>query len=230
MPGSSFEVITGAEALRRLLQKVQDDARQEVAWFCKAQYVAMSSGSNRAEIDALRRGVRYRVLYERAFFDDEGVFGHVVEAAEAGEVARSVPHLPLRLAVVDRSIAICPLVTAGAQSSPGEATAALVRGSILLQALISLFERYWETSVPLKVAATGEDKASDGVASRPTLSRTHRQLLSLLMAGVADRTIVGQMGLSQRTFQRQIQQLMNLAGADTRMQLAWQAARRGWLG
>lgn len=49
------------------------------------------------------------------------------------------------------------------------------------------------------------------------------------MAGVADKAIASQMGLSRRTVQRHIQHMMELAGATTRMQLAWQAARRGWL-
>lgn len=228
-PGQLIEVITGAEALRQHLRQMQDNARHEMLWFCKAQYVAMPSGSNRAEYDALARGVRYRVLYEQAFFDDEGAVDNVVEGVRAGEVARSVPHLPLRLAVADRAIAICPLVPGGPQGSPQVATAALVRGSSLLEALISLFERYWETAVPLNVSVSGGVEGSDGVVDADPLTETDRRLLSLLVAGVADKAIASQMGLSRRTVQRHIQHMMTLAGADTRMQLAWQAARRGWL-
>lgn len=50
-----------------------------------------------------------------------------------------------------------------------------------------------------------------------------------VVAGIADKAIASQMGLSRRTIQRHIQRMMSLAGATTRMQLAWQAARRGWL-
>lgn len=147
----------------------------------------MPSGSNRAEYDALARGVRYRVLYERAFFDAEGAVDNVVEGVRAGEVARSVPHLPLRLAVADRAIAICPLVPGGPQGSRHVVTAALVRGSSLLEALISLFERYWETAVPLNVSASGGVEGSDGVVDADPLTETDRRLLSLLVAGVADK-------------------------------------------
>lgn len=103
-----IEVITGADALRQHLRRIQADTRDEMLWFCKAQYVAMPSGSNSEEFDALARGVRYRVLYEKAFFDDEGAVDNVIEGVRAGEVARAVAHLPLRLAVSDRAIAICP--------------------------------------------------------------------------------------------------------------------------
>lgn len=173
--------------------------------------------------------MRYRVLYEKAFFDDAGAVDNVVAGVRAGEVARAVPHLPLRLAVADRAIAVCPLVPGGPQGSPDEPTAALVRDSNLLAALIALFERYWEDAVPLDVDDSGAVAGTDGVGAGDPLSATDRRLLSLLVAGVADKAIATQMGLSRRTVQRHIQHMMELAGAATRMQLAWQAARRGWL-
>jgi DNA-binding CsgD family transcriptional regulator/sugar-specific transcriptional regulator TrmB len=227
--GQLIEVITGADALRQHLRRIQADTRDEMLWFCKAQYVAMPSGSNRAEYEALARGVRYRVLYEKAFFDDEGAVDNVIEGVRAGEVARAVPHLPLRLAVADRAVAICPLVPGGPYGSPEEPTAALVRDSSLLAALIALFERYWDDAVPLHVDDSGTVSGTDGAAGTDPLSTTDRRLLSLLVAGVTDKAIASQMGLSRRTVQRHIQHLMTFAGAATRMQLAWQAARRGWV-
>ncbi|MFI1393615.1 helix-turn-helix domain-containing protein [Streptomyces sp. NPDC020681] len=227
--GQLIEVITGAEALRQNLRQVQDNARHELLWFCKAQYVAMPSGSNSAEFDALARGVRYRVLYEQAFFDDPGSVDNVAKAVIAGEVARAVPQLPLRLAVADRTVAVCPLVPGGPGGSQEEPTAALVRGSSLLDALVALFERYWETAVPLNVTESGAVSGTDGSANGASLSAADQHLLSLLVAGIADKAIASQLGLSKRTVQRRIQHLMTLAGAATRMQLAWQAARRGWM-
>jgi DNA-binding CsgD family transcriptional regulator len=227
--GELIEVITGADALRQHLFRIQADTRDEMLWFCKAQYVAMPSGSNQAEFEALARGVRYRALYEKAFFDDEGAVDNVIEGVRAGEVARAVPHLPLRLAVSDRAIAICPLVPGGPYGSPEEPTAALVRDSSLLAALIALFERYWDDAVPLRVDDSGTVSGTDGTSGADSLSSTDRRLLSLLVAGVTDKAIASQMGLSRRTVQRHIQQLMTFAGAATRMQLAWQAARRDWV-
>ncbi|WP_308405242.1 LuxR C-terminal-related transcriptional regulator [Streptomyces sp. B93] len=197
-------------------------------WFCKPQYVAMPAGSNQAEFDALARGVRYRVLYEKGYFDDEGAVDNVARAVHAGEIARAVPHLPLRLAIADRSIAVCPLVPGGAQGSPEPPTAALIRDSSLLAALTALFERYWEDAVPLVVDDSGAVTGTDAAAPDP-LSALDRRLLSLLVAGIADKAIATQIGLSRRTVQRHVQRMMQLAGATTRTQLAWQAAGRGWL-
>ncbi|MEU3054756.1 helix-turn-helix transcriptional regulator [Streptomyces griseus] len=226
--GQLLEVITGAEALRHCLRQLQKGAQDEMLWFCKAQYVAMPSGSNRDEFDALARGVRYRVLYEKAFFDDEDAVSNVMAGVQAGEVARAVPQLPLRLAIVDRAVAVFPLVSGGPHGSPEEPTTALVRDSNLLAALIALFERYWEDAVPLDIDDTGRP-ADGGPHSPDVLSPTDRRLLSLLVAGVSDKTIASQMQLSRRTVQRRIQSLMERSDAATRMQLAWHAARHGWL-
>ncbi|MEU7407639.1 helix-turn-helix domain-containing protein, partial [Streptomyces sp. NPDC044948] len=187
--GQLLEVITGAEALRQHLRQIQTSVREEMLWFCKAQYVAMPSGSNTEEFDALARGVRYRVLYEKAFFDDEGAVDNVVAGVRAGEVARAVPELPLRLAIADRAVAVFPLVAGGPHGSPEEPTTALVRDSNLLAALIALFERYWEDAVPLDVDDTGELSGTDGPAAPDALAPTDRRLLSLLVAGVADKAI-----------------------------------------
>ncbi|MFI6063374.1 helix-turn-helix domain-containing protein [Streptomyces sp. NPDC051286] len=226
--GQLLEVITGAEALRQRLRQIQTDAREELLWFCRAQYVAMPSGTNTEEYEALARGVRYRVLYEKALFDDEGAVDNVVAGVRAGEIARAVPWLPLRLAIADRSVGIFPLVPGGPHGSPDQPTTALVRDRNLLSALVALFESYWENAVPLHLSETG-DLATDDTETHPSLSQADSKLLSLLVAGVADKAIASQKGLSRRTVQRRIQNLMERAGAGTRMQLAWQAARRGWL-
>ena len=54
-------------------------------------------------------------------------------------------------------------------------------------------------------------------------------LVSLLVAGVPDKSIATQLGVSQRTVQRRVSNIMELAGTQTRMQLAWRAATEHWL-
>ncbi|MGW2563235.1 helix-turn-helix domain-containing protein [Streptomyces sp. NPDC001514] len=227
--GEVVEIVTGAAALRQRLRQVQDSARHELLWFCKAQYVAMPSGTNQAEFDALARGVGYRVLYEQAFFDDSGSVDNVVRAVRAGEDARAVPALPLRMAIADRSVAICPLAPAGSAGSPRDVTAAVVRGSSLLEALVALFERYWEVGAPLRVTPEGQIGETGLTADDASITPEDQHLLSLMVAGITDESIAGQLGVSKRTVQRRIQSLMNLAGVATRMQLGWQAARRNWI-
>jgi DNA-binding CsgD family transcriptional regulator len=146
---------------------------------------------------------------------------------QAGEVARAAPFLPVRMAISDRSIALCPLVSGG--DGVGEPTAALVRDSSLLTALLALFDSYWATSSPLRVRLDASDPGIDVVSRSTPVTDEDRELLSLLVAGVSDKAVATRLGVSTRTIQRRISDLMTQSGAKSRMQLAWQVARRGWL-
>jgi DNA-binding CsgD family transcriptional regulator len=210
------EVLTGAEAIREQALSLQRDAREEVLWFCRENPIAMTAAENDEEFHALARGVRYRVIYEAARLEEPGTLASLADGIRAGEQARSISKLPIRIAIADRSMALCPL---GDEDS-GEPTAALVRGTSLLIALISLFESYWERAAPLRIDATS-------VEGR--LAEAERQLLSLLVGGVSDDAIARRLQISPRTVQRRVLELMRRANARSRMQLSWQACKLGWL-
>jgi DNA-binding NarL/FixJ family response regulator len=55
------------------------------------------------------------------------------------------------------------------------------------------------------------------------------RILTLLTAGLPDDVIARELGISERTYQRRVRAMMERVNAQTRFQLARQAARRGWL-
>lgn len=226
-PTQLVEVITGVPAIRQALRTLQLATREEVLWFCRAGHVAMASGENDEEYAMLARGVRYKVIYEHAMLEEPGVLEAVAVGVAAGEEARSAPRLPIRMAIADRSIALCPLVSG--QDGRVVPTAAIVRDSNLLTALIALFDIYWATGSPLRPAGSPSNgpAAIDDPAS--TVGADELELLSLLVAGVTDKAIATRLGVSIRTVQRRVSDLMVLTGATSRMQLAWQVAHRNWL-
>ncbi|MEF9883519.1 helix-turn-helix domain-containing protein [Streptomyces sp. P9-A4] len=240
--GQLVEVITGASVIRQRLRQMAYGAA-EMRWLCKARPVALAAAENDEEWELLARGVRYKTIYERELLEGPGMVDNVARSIRAGEQARAVGTLPVRLVIADSSMAICPLVyesgeggapvkgaRAGAADRVGEPTAAVVHSSSLLDALIALFESQWAAATPLHVTDSGELADVDG-GPRPAvhLADDERYLLSLIVAGVADKAIASQLWVSQRTVQRRIQTLMQRAGALTRTQLVWQAAQRGWL-
>lgn len=211
------EIVVGAGALRQRLREMQDTAREEILWFCRANPIAMQGPENEEEGSALDRGVRYQAIYERELLEKPGELASIMASVANGEEARTLPALPVRLAIADRSLAICPLVPDAARGL-GEPTAALIRSSELLDALVALFDRYWAVATPL------------GGPSEPAeLQEPEILLLSLVVSGMPDKSIATQLGVSKRTVQRRLERLMSLAGVDTRTGLAFQAARRGWL-
>jgi hypothetical protein len=170
------EVITGAETIREQALRLQSDAREEMLLFCREQAVAMTTAQNVKELQALARGVGYRVIYEAKQLEEPGMLAGMAEGIRAGEQARSISQLPIRLAIADRTTALCPL----GDEATGEPTAAPVQGTSLLIALIAPFECYWDRATPLRL---------DVGSAEGSLTDDERQLLSLLAGGASDTSM-----------------------------------------
>ncbi|MET0236461.1 MAG: helix-turn-helix domain-containing protein [Kibdelosporangium sp.] len=221
--GQFVELVHGAKAIAQRVDQLQRNARKEVRGLVKPPVVAVSAQDNDAEYDALAEGVRYRVIYDRQLLMLPGDPYQVSEAAERGEEARIAVDLPLKLAIADDDLALVPVADA---QPGGEPSAVLLHPSGLLDALIALFETLWVSSTPILVGANGEldqDRAGDV----PTAG--DMRLLSLLLAGLTDQSIAAQLRLSTRTVQRRLHDLIKITGVRTRVQLIWQATKRGWI-
>ena len=206
-----IEVITGAEALRQHLRQIQA-AHGRDALVLQGPVRGDALGKQRAEFDALARGVRYRVLYERAFFDDEGPSTTLFR--EFAQVRSPVPSASAPAAggrgPCHRGL---PARARRPPGQPGRTHRRTRTGQNLLAALIALFERYWEDAVPLDVGRLGRGRRDGRSGGPDPLSAIDRRVLALLVAGVADKAVATQLGLSRRTVQRHIQRMMELAGA-----------------
>jgi DNA-binding CsgD family transcriptional regulator len=215
------DVVRGAKAVGQRFAQLQMSAREEVLGFVKAEIAVVSPEENAEEDAAVTRGVRYRVVVERSSFERAGFFAAASESLRAGEEIRVVPELPIRLLMVDRRIALVPLLS-GPDRNIG---ALIVHRSGMLDALLALFDRVWRDGLPLVLGSDGVVEGSTGAA----LPEVDARILGLLLAGLTDQAVANQLGLSMRTVQRRVRALMDLVAAETRLQLGFQAARRGWL-
>lgn len=207
------EVVHGAEAIHQRWLQLQRSARSEIRCLDKPPYI---DPGNPAEPDLLLGGIRYRTVYDRTALDHPGKLDGVWEALAAGEDCRVASGVPIKLFIADDRMALAPL-----QQPRDIASAIITHPSALLDALIALFEGIWERAVPLR------DLQSVTIAGvgAPQLDAAQRRLLQLLAAGFQDKAIARYLGLSSRTVQRHISDLMLLLGASSRFQLGVQAAR-----
>ena len=213
------DVVRGREAVRQRFNQLQRGARREVLEFVKGDVVAVSVEENVEEEAAISRGVTYRFLLERQTLERPGLMAAVSESIRDGVELRVTRELPIRLIVVDREIAMIPLAGATDDQSGG---ALLLRAGGLLDLAVSLFEVKWRD-------ATRLDAVVDGAVEGSELSARERQILLMLNAGLTDRTVATRLGLSARTVQRYVADMMERAEIDTRLQLGVQATRRGWI-
>ncbi|WP_157839977.1 TrmB family transcriptional regulator [Streptomyces megasporus] len=213
------EELTGDD-MERVLGETLGGARQEVLRFDSPPYFWDIGRGAKDEIAQLRRGVRYRVVYTRASLAHPGYLTENVQpCVDAGEEARVVSELPVKLMVVDGRIGFVSMSIADVDVGRGTL---VVRPSALLAALRALFETYWDRALPVHPES---GTATGGARPGPA----ERRILAMLVAGVPDSRIIRELGVSRRTFFRRMELLMAQAGAASRFQLALQAQRRGWL-
>lgn len=214
------EVAVGRSAIAARFEQLQRAATEEVLLFSTPPYV-VAPIENQTELELLEQGIAYRVIYDRSALEEPSAVEQIRRFVVAGEEARAVSGLPMKLAVADRSYAIVPV---SADRPTIEAGHVLVHPSALLDALVALFEALWAQSTPLRVDPQGELAEAEH-----RLSADDTALLSLLLTGLTDQAIALQLGLSLRTVQRRLQHLMEATGAATRVQLGWLASQQGWL-
>ena len=222
--GSVMEVVVGVEQVAHRFHQLQRGAQRELLVFLVGEPIAVPrEDADMSESSALDRGVDFRVVAAKDYLDGPDVGRDVREAIAAGLELRLVDSLPLKMVVSDRERAMVPL---DLEDSGGEPSAIVVHRSGLLTALVHLFEKEWAQARPLYSTATGV-RAGSTADQQPTEGEL--EVLALLLAGISDRRVASQLGLSIRTVERRTRRLMDLAGADSRLQLGWHAARAGWL-
>ncbi|HYJ66728.1 MAG TPA: helix-turn-helix domain-containing protein [Nocardioidaceae bacterium] len=212
-PGELVEILTGEVAVARRFNEVQSSCTSELMLFDRPPYAAPPDNPRQRTV--LKRGVRWRTIYSPESLEATGRRSHVYELIAAGEEARLLRGLPMKLAIVDRRVALLPLTLEnGLQQS------AVIHRSTLLDAMVTLFEVFWERALPIK----GDRRSPGG-----PLTDTDRRLLSLMVTEAKDAAIARDLGIGVRTLRRRMQRLLQLLDADTRFQAGAQAVRRGWI-
>jgi DNA-binding CsgD family transcriptional regulator len=198
------------------VEQAERNVHHEVRRLDSPPYYMPGTG-NDTELDHLTQGIRYRVVYSQSSLEQDGYLdGNVLPCMKAGELARVLHDVPVKLSVVDDTMALVSLPIGEADTAR---SLLIVRPSSLFSALVGLFELAWRAALP--IMPSGEA----GVRLEPIEQR----LLALLSAGVADETIIRTLRISRRTFFRYLERLQARAGVNSRFQLGVQAVRTGWL-
>jgi sugar-specific transcriptional regulator TrmB len=101
IPHEGVRVFKGNQC-REFIIKSINEASKEVLIFCKQ---SSHKVRNDLEIQALKRGVTFRCLYERACLNDSNFLPLCKKVLNRGEIGRTIGLLPMNMFVVDDTIA-----------------------------------------------------------------------------------------------------------------------------
>jgi sugar-specific transcriptional regulator TrmB/DNA-binding CsgD family transcriptional regulator len=215
-----IELITQRESERQVFRQLQASAKCELVFLVRPPILISRPEAPEApdyETEARARGVRYRGIVDSDYLALPGAVEHVRADIDKGDEVRVVHRLPFKMVLADRRTALIPLDLSSPRSE-----VLLVRSSALLDALYALFESLWDRAVPVSLDRDISLEASAAIAG---VAREAREILRLMAAGLNDKAIAHELGISTRSLNRRISELMTQLNARSRFQIGWIASR-----
>ncbi|QGV82677.1 LuxR family transcriptional regulator [Streptomyces ficellus] len=229
-----MEVVTGAANVSAALEDASQRAEGEVLSLHPGR--ALPAGMVEAGLErdrlALGRGVRIRTVHLASAAAVPHMTAYLRRLNAAGAQVRTAHTLPLRLIVVDHSLAIVPAPPVEGAEGGGLA-AVVLRSETLVGVLRGIFEHCWAGSAVLDTGPAAGGSGGGGTAAgadsdwQPT--GRHRELLRMLAGGLTDEAMARKLGVSERTVRRLVSELTERLGAASRFQAGVCAVRLGWL-
>ncbi|MFI5754716.1 LuxR C-terminal-related transcriptional regulator [Streptomyces sp. NPDC051569] len=212
------EHLLGLDRIRDRLASLTREVTGEVLSFAPdgAHTAEAMAAARPLNEGLLARRVRMRTIYLDSVRNNKPTIDHAGWLLKLGGQVRTVPALPTRMIIMDRSTAVIPV-----NSDDTAAGAVVLTGQGTLTALCALFESTWTAARPLGDAVTV--RGPDGLTGQQSAA------IRLLAEGHTDETIAKRLGVSTRTARRMATELMERLGARSRFEAGVRAVQQGWL-
>jgi sugar-specific transcriptional regulator TrmB len=142
-PLEFIEVLRDRRAINERFAELQASVRREILVFTKPPYA--TPPQENVDGMELSRTHEARSIYEYSVFEQPDVVRGVQRFIAAGEQARFVPSLPLKLVIIDETIVMFGMEDPVAGSS--ELTIMVVEHRALARVLKSAFDAMWQTGL-----------------------------------------------------------------------------------
>jgi len=200
--------VHGFEAINRFIDSQISDSRTELLYaqpYGKRRAAQLAEAEER-DLQALKRGVTMRTLYQHSARHSPATREYVAEMTALGAEVRTSDEFFKRLLVFDRHTALIP-------ATENHAVAVAIHDKSVVAYLVDIFERAWERALPFTV---------EGLAVARTIAAEVRALtLRMLVEGHSDAASAKRLGVSPRTYASYIAALKEEYGVETRFQLGW---------
>ena len=204
----SITEVHGMEAINLFIDTQLNDCRTELLTaqpYGRRRATTLAQVEQR-DVQALRRGVSMRTLYQHSARHSPATREYVAEITSLGAGVRTSDEFFKRLLVFDRHTALIP-------ATENHAVAVAIHDKSVVAYLVDIFERAWDRSLPFTV----EELA----VARTVAAETRAMTLRMLVEGHSDAASAKRLGVSARTYASYIAALKEEYGVQTRFQLGW---------
>ncbi|GLV98826.1 helix-turn-helix transcriptional regulator [Streptomyces lavendulae] len=204
-----LELVTDLGAVRGLIT--------ELAAGCERELLTSQPGGGRPQEtleeavgrdeSLLARGVRMRTIYQHTARYSRPTAAYVERVTALGAQVRTLGDGLMRMLIFDGRT--------GLMAVPDRTGAALVvREPSVVHFMTAAFERSWLGAQPFATTVSPE-------AARSISDELRQTIVQLLSEGLEDKVIARRLGMSERTCQRHIAEIMRAVGAKSRFQAGY---------
>ncbi|USX56274.1 helix-turn-helix transcriptional regulator [Lentzea sp. HUAS12] len=165
------------------------------------------------------KDLRIRGIYDTASVREKGVRIRAQDFRVDHQEVRLFDGIPFPMVLFDFSAAMVAI----GEDAESAGTALLIRPSQPLNIIDSVYDSLWRLAAPLPSSRVEEAEAHSGLAGEDL------RILEMLADGATDQRLATVLGVSVRTVQRKITELLSRLGAETRFQAGINATKRGWI-
>jgi DNA-binding CsgD family transcriptional regulator len=217
LPEHLISVVTDRDQISGLSASLINAARQDwMSLETAHSEMPLTEDFAQPPLPAFAGRVRCRAIYEAALLDDPAGQRIIDACTRAGEQARVLATVPLKMKLADRTTALAALTPSGA------AAALVIKAPVIVAALRDYFELLWDRATPLP------GRRSE--APRSGLTPAQQTILNLMAQGHADEAIAHRAGVSLTTVRRHISAIQDKLGVKSRFAAGAAAQRKGWIG
>ncbi len=147
-PLEYIEVIKYRQQIHEKWVSYLELTKKEVLAFTKSPYTASFNVDNDKEIEALKRGVKFKGIYEYKDVVKQELVDVISLWVSAGEEARVIKELPMKMVIFDERITMFALNDP--ISLKPSITTMIINHPSFAKALKYVFESIWEKSMPFE--------------------------------------------------------------------------------
>ena len=217
LPTHLVSVVSDREEIGELPASLMNSARQDwMSLETSLTEMPLTEDFGQSPLPAFAGRVRCRAIYDTAFTNDPVGQRIIAASAEAGEMARVLPKVPIKMKVADHTAALLALTPTGTGG------ALVIKAPVVIDVLREYFELLWERAAPLPGQRSHVAKGG--------LTPAQQTVLNLMAQGHADEAIAHRAGVSVTTVRRHITAIQQKLGVKSRFAAGVVAQRRGWIG
>lgn len=168
----------------------------------------------------IHTGTQVGIVVDRALLDLPGMLQELDRHVASGHQVRVINRLAFTVVISDDETV---LVDLSHLDPHGDGSFESTRPNVVAS-MLGWVNIVWDEAVPL---ASIVDQS--GQLHAHSVDARDRRILALLANGLSDHVIARDLGVSTRTVERRVRDLMNRLTATTRFQAGVKAARRRWI-